>query len=148
MMFVRIVWVRMTQRRVRMGMRVRFGACLRNMIMLMVRIVDMLMIVGQRRMRVLMLVMLGEVQPKADHHQDRGQKQLNRDRLARNTSHAIRMEKTPSRFSNSDALDAAVALSPYIMRTGATMPPALIAAASHQRSAPRPASSARGPRRK
>lgn len=84
MMLVRIVRVRMTQRRMRMRVHVRLGTCLPAIvIMLMVRVVDMQMVVGQMRMRVLMLVKLGEVQPEADHHKDPGANQLNRYRFAK-----------------------------------------------------------------
>ena len=62
---------------------------------------------------------------------------IRRSKFSRKTNHAIKIENTPSRFNSREALDAAVALRPYIMSTGARMPPALIAAASHQRSAPR-----------
>jgi len=81
-MFVRIVWVHMAQRRMRVGMHVRLGACLPGMNMLMVRVVDVQMGVGQQRMRVFVLVALGEVQPQADHHQNPGGNQLNRHWLA------------------------------------------------------------------
>ena len=65
-----------------MRMRVRLGAILTGiMTMLMVRVVDMQMIVGQVRMPVLVLVPLGEVQPESGHHQTTGAKQLSRDRL-------------------------------------------------------------------
>jgi hypothetical protein len=64
-------------------------------------------------------------------------KATRRSKFSWNTNHASNTENTPSKFRSSDALDAAVSLRPYIMSTGATTPPAKMAAASQQRSAVR-----------
>ena len=83
MMCVRIMRVRMAQRRVCMHMHMRFRCGLSHIVlMLVVRVVHMKVIVSQARMRMLVIVALGEVQPEADHHQNSGGKQPYRDRLA------------------------------------------------------------------
>src|ERR1700690_2228103 len=82
MMFVRIVRMCVAQRRVSMPVRMRFCARRRIVVVLMVRIVDMSMIVDQRRMCVHVIVMLAEVQPETDAHQGSGANQLNCERLA------------------------------------------------------------------
>ena len=71
---VRIVWVVVLERLVHVCMRVRFTAvpsCIMTVAMML--IVHVRMRMCQRRVPVTMLVPLGEVEPNAYRHQQRGQ---------------------------------------------------------------------------
>lgn len=70
MMQIRIVRMRVHQRRMNMRMRVRLAAVPRKIVrMLMVFVVRVAMIVFERFVRVLMRVPLADMQPHADRHQ-------------------------------------------------------------------------------
>ena len=60
---------------------------------------------------------------------------MRRSKFSRNTNQAISAVNTPSRFSNSDAPDAGICISPHNKQTGAMMPPDKTAPASQPMSA-------------
>ena len=66
---VRKVRMLVTYRLMHMPMRVWLTAFIRSVLMLMVRIVDVPVIVGNGLVRMVMLMTLGKVKPHADSHQ-------------------------------------------------------------------------------
>ena len=83
MMDVGIVRVDVMQRIVDVDVGVRLGRVLpRRMRVAMVGVMHVGMLVRERRMHVPVLVVLGQVQPDTDRHQDAGRDQRHGDRCA------------------------------------------------------------------